>query len=126
METNYSIRNNPAFGATVSENFIKAAKNYYKGVEYRPYKLYPFDRKVAQITDNFGYDEFVIKHSKHKKDGKTFHVLSADNGEYSVPITQKDQFRKVLEKFMHLTKGELYVKIRDYRIQNNIKRSDMM
>lgn len=126
METNYSIGNSPAFSAKVSDNFIKAAKNYYKGVEYKPHRLYPFERKVEQVTNDFGYDEFVIKYSKQKKDGKTIHTLSADNGEYSVPITQKDQFRKVIEKFMHLTKGELYVKIKDYRMQNNIKRSDVI
>ena len=118
MQTNLNINNQPVFKASVSDNFIKATHNYFKGVEYRPYKLYPFDRKVAQVINNFGYDEFTINYKKVIKDGKALHVLSADREGLSVPITEKDRFRKVVEKFQRMTKGELYIKIKQFRHDN--------
>ena len=70
---------------------------------------------MAEVVHDFGYNEFVIKYKKHKINNDTFHLLVADNGLYSIPITKKDQFRKVIEKFMRLTKSELYVKVKDFR-----------
>lgn len=115
MQTNLSVNNQPAFKASVSDNFVKAAHNYFKGVEYRPWRAEVFDKKVAKVFNEFGYDEFVINYKKVKKDGKTFHKLSADREGLSVPLTEKDQFRKVLEKFQRMTKGELYIKIKQFR-----------
>ena len=115
MQTNFSINNQPAFKASVSDNFIKAAHNYFNGVEYRPWRAEIFDKKVAKVFKEFGYDEFIINYKKAKKDGKLIHILSADKKGLSVPLTQKDKFRKIIEKFQRMTKGELYIKIKQFR-----------
>ena len=115
MQTILSINIQPAFGIGISENFVKAAHNYFNGVEYRPWKAKIFDKKVAQVFNDFGYDEFVINYKKIHKDGKLIHTLSADKKGLSVPLTEKDQFRKVIEKFQRMRKGELYIKIKQFR-----------
>lgn len=115
MQTNLRVNNQPTFNARVSDNFIKAAHNYLNGVEYRPSKTKFFDKKVAQVFNEFGYDEFTIKYAKENKDGKLTHKLYAEKEGLSVPLTEKDQFRKVIEKFQRMTKGELYVKIKQFR-----------
>ena len=116
MQTNlYLYQNKPSFGANVSKNFVKAAHNYYNGVEYRPYRSKVFDEKVKQVVKCFGYNEFTLKCHRTKTKGKTVYNLVADNGLYEVPIAAKDQFRKVIEKFMRLTRDELYIKIEDFR-----------
>ncbi len=115
MQTNLSVNNQPAFRATVSDQFIKAAHNYFNGVEYNPKKTKLFDEKVSEVFNEFGYDEFKISYKKEKVDGKTMHCLYAGNEEYKVPLTQKDKLRKAIEKFMHMNKYELYIKIKQFR-----------
>ncbi len=120
MQTNLVQNNQPTFGISVSDNFIKAAHNYFNGVEYRPWRAEIFDKKVAKVFNDFGYDEFVINYKKEISAGKTMHVLSADKEGLSVPLTKKDQFRKVIEYFQRMIKGDLYLKVKDYRHKNNI------
>ena len=115
MQTNFSVNNQPAFKATVSDKFIKAAHNYFNGVEYNSQKTKLFDEKVSKVFNEFGYDEFKISYKKEKVDGKTMHCLYAGNGEYKVPLTQKDKLRKTIEKFLHMNKYELYIKIKQFR-----------
>lgn len=116
MQTNLSVNKaQPAFGISVSDNFTKAAHNYFNGVEYRPWRAEIFDKKVAKMFNEFGYDEFKISYKKEEIDGKKVHSLYAGNGEYEVPLTHKDQFRKVIEKFQRMTKGELFIKIKQFR-----------
>ena len=108
----------PVFQARVSDNFVKAAHNYFNGVEYCPKKSRLFDEKVAKVFNDFGYDEFVIGFKKIRKDNKTFYALYAKNDEIEVPLTEKDKFRKVIEKFMRMKKGELYIKIKQFRLDH--------
>ena len=122
MNTNISLDNrNVYFGAYVSDNFFKAAHNYYKGVEYNPDKAILFDEKVFQVEDKFGYDEFTINLKKETKDGKRYFSLYAVSDNMKpVLLTSKDKFRKVLDKFMRLTKGELYTKIKQAKIDQGL------
>ena len=116
MQTNLSVNKvQPAFGISVSDNFVKAAHNYFNGVEYRPWRAEVFDKKVAQMFNEFGYDEFKISYKKEDINGKRVHSLYAGNGEYKVPLTHKDKFGKVIEKFQRMNKGELYIKIKQFR-----------
>lgn len=114
MQTNLSINNQPAFKAAVSENFIKAAHNYFYGVEYNSVKTKLFDLKAAKVSKEFGYDDFVIKHKKVHKDGKIIHTLSADKDNLSIPLTTKDKFRKIIEKFRRMTKYEFDIKMKQF------------
>lgn len=115
MQSYLNLNNHPTFGASVSDRFIKAVHNYYNGVEYRPYKIKPFEERVKQVFNDFGYDEFTIIYKKEKENGANFHYLYAGNGEYKVLLTKKDKFRKVIDKFMNMNKHELYIKIKQFR-----------
>lgn len=126
MQSNLSVNNvNPVFGARVSKNFIKAAHNYLNGVEYNGQKCRNFDRKVTKVENNFDNDDYTIIHKKIRNGKNTEHALYAINENYDpILITKKDKFRKVIEKFMHLSKQELDAKIVDalyeqYKIKNN-------
>lgn len=44
--------------------------------------------------------------------------MYAKNDKMEVPLTEKDKFRKVIEKFMRMTKGELYIKIKQFRVEH--------
>ena len=123
MEINSSTYNtNPSFGIKVSKVFQKAAHNYFNGVEYNHWKSKAFDKKVRFITDEFGYNEFTIEYEKSVKGIGTEHKLFAKrDGMEPVLIAQKDRFRKLLEKFQRITKGELYIKIKQAKQQQGIK-----
>ena len=112
--------NSPNFTASVSEGFKKAAHNYFHGVEYRPQKVKIFDEKVNKVINHYGYDEYTITFDKTRKEGKTFYNLYAESDLYKVPLTSKDQFRKVLQKFLLMTKGELYIKIKQFKEANKM------
>ncbi len=105
----------PVFRAAVAENFKKAARNYFNGVEYRPWRTEIFNKKVEKVVKEFGYDEFTINYKKATRDGVQVHMLFADREGMSVPLTCKDRFRKVIEYFQRMTKGDLYLKIKQYR-----------
>ena len=110
----------PSFGIKVNNRFVKSAHNYFNGVEYRPWRAGVFDNKVDKVTDEFGYDEFEIVYEKLKKGNKTSHQLYAVRDDLRVLLTSKDQFRKTIEKFMRLTKGELYIKIKQAKAEQGI------
>jgi hypothetical protein len=123
MQSNLSVNNyKPAFGIKVNEKFIKAAHNYYNGVEYRPEKVKLFDKRVQEAIDTLGYDEFELVYKNSSKNGNPQHILYATKeGMQPVLITKKDQFRKVIEKFRHLNKHELYTKIHQAQVEQGLK-----
>ena len=133
MQTNLNINNQPAFKASVSDRFIKATHNYFNKIEHKPEKSAVFDKKVAEVFNDFGYDEFLIKHKKVNYNGKTIYTLSANKEGLSIPLTQKDKFRKIIEKFQQMTKYELYIKIKQFRhehpelkqIKHDVKTSEL-
>jgi hypothetical protein len=122
MQSNLSINSNsPSFGLKVNKEFIKAAHNYYNGVEYRPGRVNVFDANVRKVEQNYGYDEFEMYHEKRTEGGKEFfRLLVKRDGMKPVLISEKDQFRKIIEKFRRFTKGELYAKIKAAKAEQGI------
>lgn len=109
MQVN-SIQNNsqPNFQARVSNKFMKAADNYflkYGNVQKRAI----FDDKVDEFL-NFGTDKMVVQYKKFVKDGQTRHKLYVrdyeSEGQKAFLLTEKDSFRKVVEKFTHINDFE--------------------
>ena len=112
----------PSFGINVNKNFIEAAHNYYNGVEYRPWRTKPFDKRVEEVIKTLGYDDFELVYKKERKDGMLYHCLYAIKDTMDpVNKKKKDQLRKVMEKFRYLTKHELYVKIHDAQVKQGLK-----
>ena len=111
MLSSLSINNiQTNFKANVSKNFIKAAHNYYYGVEYNGLKVKFFDHQVRNFG-KYGYDDFTIKHEKRHINGKIQHVLFAEKDGTKIILTQKENFRKLLNKFMRLNKIEFNLKM---------------
>ena len=113
MNSNLSIQPGykPSFGIRVSRNFIKAAHNYYFGVEYKPAKVEVFDRKVRYAKSNFDYDEFTLIHQKSHENGETKHLLFAVSKDKKILLDSEDRFRKILANFIHMNKEDLHLKI---------------
>lgn len=122
MNTNLSVeKTNPSFGIKISRGFQSAVHNYFNGVEYRPWRSEKFDRRACWVDHNFGYDEFTLEYHKVIKDGITKHRLTAEReGMKPVLISEKDQFRKLIEKFQRMKKGELYIKIKQAKAEQGI------
>ena len=122
MQSNLSINSyRPSFGLKVSEAFKKAAHNYYNGVEYRPWRIKPFNKRVGVVENQYGYDEFEMYHEKAVVDGKElFRLLVKRDDMEPVLISEKDVFRKLIDKFYRFTKGELYDKIKKAKAEQGI------
>ena len=122
MQINSSNKNsNFSFQAKVSPDFINAAKNYYtKTNSYLQCdaKINKFMHKIGEY-DKFGKDDVTVIYQKVHLNGQTQHALYAvkegmQPGDYVV-LTVKDQFRKVLEKFLRINKYEFDVKTKDVK-----------
>lgn len=113
IQSNYQSNYQPNFKATVSKDFIDAAKNYLKK---NPTKLEAFEKKVDTYK-YYGTDDINIFYKKNIINGKANYALyAAKNGmkpEEYVVLTVKDFFRKVVEKFMHINKYEFDMKTMD-------------
>lgn len=108
VQSNYQ----PDFRANVSDDFVKAAKNYLLKINNQP-KLDYFTKKVANFK-NYGTDDMGVIHQKFYLDGKQHHALYVTKKgmkpEEYILLTVKDQFRKVVEKFLHINKYEFDIK----------------
>lgn len=102
----------PAFQANVSEEFIKGAKSYYRNAN-QEYKFKKFMQKVSAFK-SYDTDEYTIVHEKINLNGINQHVLYAIKdgmkpGEYIV-LAVKDSYKKILEKFTHISDYEYAMK----------------
>lgn len=108
VQSNYQ----PNFQANVSDNFIKAAKNHLTKVGNQA-KIDAFVKKIDNFK-NYGSDDIDVIHERIFRDGKQYYALYATKKglpkEDNVLLTVKDQFRKVVEKFMHINKYEFETK----------------
>jgi hypothetical protein len=123
MNSNLSVTSyKPSFGIKVNKKFIDAAHNYYNDVEYRPWRTKPFDKRVKEVIDTLGYEDFELTYVKEHKNGVISHCLYAIKDTMDpVLISSKDQFRKLLDKFRYINKHELYVKIHAAQVKQGLK-----
>ena len=114
MQSNLSVTPySPAFQANVHKDFINAASIHYKK-QHAPQKFEKFMKKVHAF-EYYGTNDVNIVYDKVNLNGKTQHVLYAVKkgmkpGEYVV-LSAKDQFRKLVEKFMHINEYEYTMKM---------------
>ena len=125
MQSSLSVNGvQPNFQATVSKHFIKEAQKTMDLKMKNSDIAERFEKKVADFKD-YGYDEYYIKYIKKDIDGKRFHQLIAvrpgmDDSEGAV-LTSKDQFRKAIEKFTHITKYEFTKKMESFNQKRFVK-----
>lgn len=108
IQSNYQ----PNFQANVSNNFVKASKDYLSKVGNQS-KMDAFVKKIDNFK-NYGSDNIEVFHERIFINGKPNYALYAKKEgmkptEYVV-LTVKDQFRKVVDKFMHINKHEFELK----------------
>ena len=123
MQSNLSVNGyRPTFGIKVNEDLIKAVHNYYSGVEYRPWRAKIFDKRVKEMEETLGYNDFELTYNKGTFYNENTHSLYATKeGMEPVLIAQKDQFRKIIEKLRYLSRRELYTKIHNAQVEQGLK-----
>ncbi len=123
MQSNLTVTGyNPAFGIKTNKDFIKAVHNYYSGVEYRPWRAKIFDKRVIEADEKLGYDDFELVYKMGRfNSGNTHSLYAVKEGMEPVLIAQKDQLRKLIEKFRYLNKHELYTKIHKAQVEQGLK-----
>lgn len=125
MQTSLSINKvQPDFQAQVSKHFVKDAQKLMESKIRNKNIAANFEKKVTDFAD-YGYDEYYIKYIKKDIDGKRFHQLIAvrpgmDDSDGAV-LTSKDKFRKVIEKFTHITKYEFTKKMEQFNQKRFVK-----
>ncbi len=115
MQSSLSVNNiQPNFQAQVSKNFIKNAHNMMDSQLKNKTLKTNFDKKVNEFAE-YGYDEYFIKYVKEDIDGKRYHKLIAVrpgmDDSLGAVLTNKDKFRKIIEKFTHINKYEFTKKM---------------
>lgn len=104
---------NPNFQANVSKGFVNSANVYYRKLNAGD-KLEKFMKKVDAFK-HYDTDDVNIVYDKVFLNGKAQHVLYSIKkgmkpGEYVV-LSIKDQFRKLLEKFLYISEYEYTMKM---------------
>ena len=111
----HNNNNNTTFGIKISKELINGANNVYWATEYNQGKFNRFYRKAKFMQENFGFDNYTIfpktTYINGKKSCNLYAVKDGDTVENGVLLTAKDNFRKVLDKFIHINEFELKTKI---------------
>ena len=123
MQSNLTVTGyNPAFGIKTNKDFIKAVHNYYSGVEYRPWRAKIFDKRVQEVEEKLGYDDFELVYKMGRfKNHNTHKLFAVKEGMEPVLLAQKDQLRQIIDYFRYMTKSQLYKKIHKAQVEQGLK-----
>lgn len=112
MQVN-SVNNNsqPSFKAYITNDFYVASRNHFNKI-CKPEKFDAFEKHMEKI-EKMGITDMRISHKKIFKDGKPQYVLLVTKDGKQAVLTVKDQFRKIVEKFMHINEYEFNMKTKD-------------
>jgi len=112
MQVN-SVNNNsqPSFKAYITNDFYVAARNHFNKIR-RPERFDMFEKQMAKI-EQMGTTNMRVSHKRIFEDGKPQYALLVNNGDKQAVLTVKDQFRKIVEKFMHINEYEFNIKTKD-------------
>ncbi len=108
--------NNTSFGIKISKELINGASNLYWATEYNQGKFNRFYRKAKFMEERFGFNDYTIipktTYENGKKNSSLYAVKDGESIDDGVLLTMKDNFRKVLDKFIHINEFELAAKIK--------------
>ncbi len=111
MQVNSINNSQPNFQARVSSDFTTSAKKLYQSIG-RERRFDAFEEQLGRFN-NFGTDDMEVVYKKVFKDDKRQFALVARKDGKEVTLSVKDQFRKLVEKFMHINEYEFNVKTKD-------------
>lgn len=116
MQSSLSINGvQPNFQAKVAKHFIDDAHKLFNYKHINKDLKVAFDEKVIEF-ENFGFNDYYIKYKKTKvNDANVHNIVAAKSGDYNskeILLTSKDQFRKAIEKFTHISKYEFTQKMK--------------
>ena len=103
--------NATSFRAHIDSKFLYAANAFYR--ENRsPAKYSQFRSAIRRFREIANSDSLTISYKKGFKDGKPSHLLYAkeEGKQQDILLAQKDQFRKLLEKFSYMNEYEFKIK----------------
>lgn len=110
MQVSNIKNNHQSFSANYDRHFLDAADAFYKKNNV-PAKYKQFCCAVRRFTEVPNSDNITISYKKELKDGKQIHSLYAKEADKEpVLLTQKDLFRKLLEKFSYMKEYEFKLK----------------
>ena len=110
MNSNLTVRPyKPTFKANFADKFLDAADSYYSK---NPKGYRAFCENLRKFNEFKNTDDITISYKVIYQKGKKLYILLAEKLGDNKPVilSSKDQFRKLLEKFSHITKFEFDIK----------------
>lgn len=99
----------PSFRANIDTKFLDAADGYLKKRPAKEYKQ--FCSAVRRFHEVPNSEHLTIGYKKGFENGKEMHsLLAMENGKNPIILTAKDQFRKLIQKFLYMNEYEFKIK----------------
>lgn len=106
---NNSINSQTSFKASIDSTFLNAADAFLQKQSSKNYKQ--FNSAVRRFVEIPNSDHLTISYQKGFKEGKPTHSLFAtEEGKKPILLTEKDMFRKLIQKFSYMNEYEFKVK----------------
>ena len=106
---NNTISHQPSFKANIDGKFLDAANAYLKKRPEREYKQ--FCSAVRRFHEVPNSDHLTIAYKRGFENGKEMHSLVAmENEKEPIMLSAKDQFRKLIQKFLYMNEYEFKIK----------------
>ena len=124
MQSNLTVTPyKPSFGIGTQQQFIDSALKICTK-NNKALNTDKFNKKVLEMASNkFGFNDYKIAYRAEKHSEGIKHVLyaykSGSKPEDGVILTSKDMFRKVVEKYLHITPSELASKITGIKLSKH-------
>jgi len=96
--------NNTSFKANISSRFLAPAKRQLENATYTQQINFEDNLNMFKAMPNT--QGITISYERIREDGELKHALIAQKGDKKVILSQKDQFRKLVEKFSRMTEYE--------------------
>lgn len=101
----------PNFNAKVSPRFFKSMQGYFNNGPNRLQNNYRLNAKIEEYA-SFGRDDFTIEmRQKSGALGYEYSLVAVRDGdEYNrgIILAVRTSYRKIVNKFMNMNKGEFY------------------
>ena len=105
----------PDFNAKVSPRFVKSMQGFFNNGENRKQNIYKLNQKIEEYA-SFGRDNYTIEmHQKTGPLGYEYSLLAVRNDRPNgrkVTLARRTAYRKIVNKFMNMTKGEFLARVK--------------
>lgn len=106
---NNTINCQTTFRANIDAKFLNAADAFLQKQPAKQYKQ--FNSAVRRFVEIPNSDHLTISYKRGFKDGKAnYSLLATEEGKEPVLLTEKDMFRKLIQKFSYMNEYEFKIK----------------